>query len=80
MLRTPAMAQSCQPTRLLTRDLTARLSPRNHSPSAFSLSGAHSLLARLLPYPFRVGLCLVLHVVRFGARRFDQQSVPHRRG
>ena len=34
----------------------------------------------VLPYLFRADLRLFLHVVRFGARRFDQQNVPHRRG
>ena len=34
----------------------------------------------LLPYLFCVVLRLFLHVVRFGARRLVQQSVPHRRG
>ena len=39
MLRTPAFAQPCQPTRLLTRDLTARLSPRIRSLFTTSFSG-----------------------------------------
>ena len=39
MLRTPAFAQPSQPTRLLTRDLTARLRPRIRSLSTTSFSG-----------------------------------------
>ena len=34
----------------------------------------------LLLYLFRVHLRLFPRVLRFGARRFDQQNVPHRRG